>query len=155
MTVHIGPAAGGAGLPGAPGIIAGLPGAPGISIHNVSPGVSVRAAGAPGPGAAAGAEELSPLEIQAALAVPRPPAARAAAAAARRRGLSGAARPPPPPPPPPPYKADTSRPSLRTDWTRLGQFVAQAQPGQPAPQGPLELMQRAVPALAENVFKVL
>ena len=27
--------------------------------------------------------------------------------------------PPPPPPPPPPYKVDTSRPSRRTNWTRL------------------------------------
>ena len=28
------------------------------------------------------------------------------------------------PPPPPPYKADTSRPSLRTNWTRLVQVAA-------------------------------
>ena len=32
---------------------------------------------------------------------------------------------PPPPPPAPslPYKVDTSRPSLRTDWTRLVPFA--------------------------------
>jgi hypothetical protein len=43
------------------------------------------------------------------------------ASAARRSALSlqGAPRCPAPPPPSLPYKVDTSRPSRRTDWTRL------------------------------------
>ena len=43
--------------------------------------------------------------------------AEEAAAAARQRANEEAA--PPPPPPPLPYRVDTSRPSLRTNWTRL------------------------------------
>ena len=38
---------------------------------------------------------------------------------APHEGLHVRAARPPPPPPPPPYKVDTSRPSLRTNWTRL------------------------------------
>ena len=63
----------------------------------------------------AGLSRLTSLDLSGAMALSD------AAVAAVARGITGLTSLPPPPPPLP-YKVDTSRPSLRTNWTRLVPF---------------------------------
>ena len=69
----------------------------------------------------------------------RPPRRGSTGCRATNSTRSGAPRPALPPPPPPslPYKVDTSRPSLRTNWTRLAHRGLRPPAAHAARRGPL------------------